>query len=521
MPPRAADLRLVPVAVGVWTGAWWGTAEDWSVPGLVVTLVALTSACLLTLWRSSTGRPVWHLTALASMTIVGATCGMLRLAALEHCPLATPAHEHGYAQLVAVVSSDPVRYAAVGTRPEFTVVRADTLQVTVRGHEVDATVPVRLTATGDLAGDLATLPVGQQVRVGGLLQPRDPGDPVAASVRLAEAPLLLAGPGAVDRATNRFRAAVREAVRWAPADQARLVPSLVVGDTSDVGTGLQDAFRATALTHLMAVSGANLALTLAWIMGLARWSGVRGRALDMLALAGVAGFVVVCRGEPSVVRAAAMGLVTLAAGGRHASAGRGIRHLAAASIVVVLVDPWLSRSVGFALSVAATAGIIWWATAWARSLGDRVPAWITPVLFVPLAAQLATQPLVTAISGGVSTVGILANALAAPFVAPVTVLGLVGGAAATVQPATRGAGRMARRGVHPADHLDRHVVGRHARGRVAAARVSRDHRTAGARLPAARGVGAPVGRPSRPRRGRAGQPGSDAVGATEAAGLAR
>ncbi len=423
-PPRRSDLRLVPIAVGVWSGAWWGTGEQWSTPGLLVTLTALGCAVWLIRGQSPGRWPAWHLIAVVAMTALAVACGLMRLWALDHSPLSDPAGERGYADLVVVVTSDPVRYPAAGTRPEFTVTQAETRRVVVRGSAITARMPVRLMATGDPAAALAGLPVGQQAWVSGLLQSREPGDPVAASVRLVADPVLGKPPGALDRATNRFRAAVREAVRWAPADQAHLVPSLVVGDTSGVGTTLQGAFRATSLTHLMAVSGANLALTLAWLMGIARWSGMRGRALDALAVAGVAGFVIVCRGEPSVLRAAAMGLVTLAASGRHASPGRGIRHLAAAAVVVLMIDPWLARSVGFALSVAATGGIIWWASEWPRRLGGRTPSWVTPVVFVPLAAQLATQPLVTAISGGVSTVGILANALAAPFVAPVTVLGL-------------------------------------------------------------------------------------------------
>ena len=422
--PRRSDLRLLPIAVGVWCGAWWGTGEQWSTPSLLVTLTALGSVVWLIRAQTPGRWPGWHLGAVVAMAALAMACGLLRLWALDHSPLGGPAGERSYAELVVVVTSDPVRYAAAGTRPEFAVIRAETRQVMVRGSAITARLPVRLTATGDPAAALAGLPVGQRAGVSGLLQPREPGDPVAASVRLVGAPLLLEPPGTLDRATNRFRAAVRDAVRWAPDDQARLVPSLVVGDTSGVGSTLQGAFRATSLTHLMAVSGANLALTLAWLMGIARWSGMRGRALDVVAVTGVAGFVIVCRGEPSVLRAAAMGLVTLAASGRHASPGRGIRHLAAASIFVLLVDPWLARSVGFALSVAATAGIIWWASEWPRRLASRTPGWVTPVVFVPLAAQLATQPLVTAISGGVSTVGVLANALAAPFVAPVTVLGL-------------------------------------------------------------------------------------------------
>ncbi len=132
-------------------------------------------------------------------------------------------------------------------------------------------------------------------------------------------------------------------------------------------------------------------------------------------------FVALCRTEPSVLRAAAMGLVALAAlgagGGR-----RGIRHLSAAMLGLLLIDPFLARSWGFGLSVLASAGIIWWAGRWATVM-TWLPRPLAEAVGVPLAAQLATVPAVAALSGAVSVAGVVTNALAGPFVGPATVLG--------------------------------------------------------------------------------------------------
>ena len=437
--PRRADVRLVPLAVAAWVGAWWGTSEAWSRPGALVSAAALSGASVLVRRPVGGRRSWWHLGALILTLAVSAACGLLRLSAVQHTPLTRAAGEHSVAQVQLAITGDPVRYQAAGARPALATVAASTRSVTLHGTSVRTLVPVTITASGDAAPYLSGLAVGQVVRVTGTLTPREPGHPDAAGVRVLAPPVLVSPPGVVDLAANRLRAAVASAVRWAPPEQANLGPSLVVGDTSAVDAETQAAFRATGLTHLMAVSGANLALTLAWLLGMARWIGLRARLLDALAVLGVAAFVVVCRGEPSVLRAAAMGLVTLAAVGRHAGTGRGLRHLAAASLVVLLLDPWLARSIGFALSVAATGGIIWWAGAWSRHPGLRGAGWLTPVVFVPLAAQLATQPIVTAISGGVSTVGVVANALAAPFVAPVTVFGLMAAIAQMLWPPAGGA----------------------------------------------------------------------------------
>ena len=182
------------------------------------------------------------------------------------------------------------------------------------------------------------------------------------------------------------------------------------------------------LTHLTAVSGANLTLLLAFCLVLARWAGVRGRALRVVGLGTVAVFVALCRTEPSVLRAAAMGLVALAAlgaGGRHA----GMRHLSVAATGLLLLDPYLSRSVGFVLSVLASGGIVWWARPWTALLRRWLPRVVAESVAVPLAAHLATLPVVAAISGRVSVSGLLTNAVAGPFVGPATVLGFAAAAA--------------------------------------------------------------------------------------------
>jgi len=117
-----------------------------------------------------------------------------------------------------------------------------------------------------------------------------------------------------------------------------------------------------------------------------------------------------------------MGLVALAALGAGARAA-GLRNLAVAMLLLLLVDPFLSRSWGFALSVLASGGIIWWARAWADVLSRWLPRLVAEAVTLPLAAHLSTLPVVVLLSGTVSLVGVVANAVAGPFVGPATVLG--------------------------------------------------------------------------------------------------
>ena len=271
--------------------------------------------------------------------------------------------------------------------------------------------------------DWRRLAMGERVRFTGRLGPADDGD-VAALVTPRGPPEVLARAGVGWRATEALRASIRESVAHRPTSQRALVPALVDGDDAGMPPGLTEDFRTTGLTHLTAVSGTNLTLVVGFLLVVARWAGVRGRWLAVVGAAGIVGFVLLARTEPSVLRAAAMGtvaLVGLGRGGWH----RGVRGLGVAVVGLLLLDPGLGRTAGFALSVLATAGILLVAPAWRDALARWLPRWLAEAVAVPAAAQLACTPLVAAISGQVSLVAVAANLLVAPVVGPATVLGLL------------------------------------------------------------------------------------------------
>jgi competence protein ComEC len=193
--------------------------------------------------------------------------------------------------------------------------------------------------------------------------------------------------------------------------------------------GLVDDFRTAGLTHLTAVSGANIAILVSVVLLAGRWAGLRGRWLPVAGSLAMAAFVVLARPQPSVLRAAAMGAIALLAmvTGRRR---RSLAALGAAALVLLLVDPWLARSYGFVLSVLATAGLVLLAPVWARRWQARgVPRPLAEALAVPLAAQLVCGPVIVLLSGRLSLVAVPANLLVAPAVAPATVLGVLATAA--------------------------------------------------------------------------------------------
>lgn len=226
---------------------------------------------------------------------------------------------------------------------------------------------------------------------------------------------------------------MREAAAPLPPDARGLLPALVIGDTSHTPQDLTDAMLATGMTHLSAVSGSNVAIVLACALGGASLAGVRRRWRPLVAVLVLAGFVVLARPEPSVIRAATMGTIGLIGLSRSRRAA-GIPVLSAAVVVLLVVDPWLSRSYGFALSTLATLGLLLFTRSWGEAIGRRLPGRIQgwgPAMAIPVAAQAMCAPVVVLLQGSVSVVGVLANLLAAPLVAPATVTGV---AAATVAP---------------------------------------------------------------------------------------
>ncbi len=187
------------------------------------------------------------------------------------------------------------------------------------------------------------------------------------------------------------------------------------------------------VAHLTAVSGSNVAIVLATVLLLTRGSGLGLRWRPVVAALGLAGFVVLARPSPSVLRAAVMGAVALLAlgtGGRR----QAVPSLSAAVLLLVLVSPDLAASPGFALSVLATAGLLVLGAPWREVLARRLPQWLAAALAVPAAAQVACGPVIVAISGTLGLLAVPANLLAAPAVAPATVLGV---AAAVLAPVSR------------------------------------------------------------------------------------
>ena len=437
-PTHRPDLRLAPAAGAAWLAAW----VTLSFPtAALVTAVPIVVAALLLLHRRC------HLVLAAALLCAVTASGAagLRLLAMHEGPVGELAKAGAAVTVDLLVGADPRRYppnSAAGRRSEVTLVRARVERVTARGGTTRIRTPVLVIVSGAAGDDWASVVPGDRLRASGVLgRPRE-GDTVAA-VFIARGPPQLPGElGRIRAGAEALRAGLRQAVHHLPPEERGLLPGLVVGDTSRLPVTLEEDFRATGMTHLITVSGANVAIVAGVVLYTGRWLGLGARAGPLVAGIAMAGFVVLARAEPSVVRATAMGaiaLVAIALGRRRI----GMPALCAAVLGLLLFDPWLARSYGFALSALATAGLLLLVPPIAGSLSQwRLPGpgWALPLplaqaVAVPVAAQLACAPVIVMLTGKISLVAIPANLLAAPAVAPATVLGVLAAVTAPVSPA--------------------------------------------------------------------------------------
>ncbi|MGW1889061.1 ComEC/Rec2 family competence protein [Streptomyces sp. NPDC002004] len=489
-----ADLRLVTPAAAAWATAavMLGAPAPWAAATTVT--AALTAAALLgriavrRRRRAQGPAPAapaetWcRVTAAGVLLCIAAAAlsAALHGADLHRGPVPALARDYAAATIEAQLTTDPHR-----TRPRITgdhmtptalVADAEVLRVTTPdGTVTDTRAPVllvidtprrRTTPTGhqppDRDGAAPAAPgiprpeppesawprllPSTRLRLHVRLTPPLSGDDRFAAVARVggDPPEIVAAPSTLQQIAGRLRDGLAQATAELAPDARALLPALVVGDTSRVSPDLDDAFKETDLAHTLAVSGANFTILLALLIGpastaqLAERRGLAprlGLSLRTTALLGgtlTLGFVVICRPDPSVVRAAACGSVALLAlaTGRRRSL---LPALAAVVLLLVLYDPWLSRSYGFLLSVLATGALLTLAPRWSAGLQRRgLPARAAEALAAAAAAQAVCAPVVAVLAARVSLVGVPCNLLAEFAVAPATVLGFAALAAAPV-----------------------------------------------------------------------------------------
>jgi competence protein ComEC len=403
-PPPVApgDLGVVAVAAGAWLGA----AVPLAVP---VPVLALAGGLALV---SALGRdaPVRVVVVAVAVAVVTAGLGARSLDGLR------PVSE-GPFEGVAVLVTDP----------DLTPQGRIRVDVRVQGRRLlaEARTPGAVDALVDrLAGERVSL----RGEISAFDSPMGWAQARHLAGRLRIESVLAVGPAAPHAAAaNGLRRTLDRGAASLPDRHRSLLAGLTLGDERDQPPEMTADFRASGLTHLLAVSGSNVVFVLAVAGPLLRRLRLWPRFF--VAVVVVVGFAFLTRFEPSVVRATAMAVVALWASTTGRGSG-GLRHLALAVTGLLLVDPLLARSVGFQLSVAACSGVL----LLSPSLIPRIPGpgWVRDALGMTIAAQLAVAPVLVPTFGAMPLASLPANVAAVPLAAGLMVWGITAGVVAGV-----------------------------------------------------------------------------------------
>lgn len=337
----------------------------------------------------------------------------IRQASLEHSAIAQ--HFDSQIDFTAQVMTDP-NQTSTG-KYSFT---ARLLAFDINTEHFTLRIPVRI-----ISQQSVELLPGQIVKATArVIQTRE--SRVAAMLLVDEEFEVLTVPSRWAAALGVIRTGLR--THSGDGNAGALIPGMVLGDTSKQTAQFKDQMKRSGLTHLVAVSGANFAIVSSFVLWCMQFV-IRRNNYRIIATAIALGcFIALVRPSPSVLRAAAMAAVLLSAQATKRKTDS-LPALGFAIAAVVLGDPWQSRDAGFALSVLATAGLLLFAPVIENHLPTHKK--LAGALAPPIAAIVFCSPILVALSGYLSPMSIFANILAAPFVAPITIVGFI---AALVSP---------------------------------------------------------------------------------------
>jgi competence protein ComEC len=253
--------------------------------------------------------------------------------------------------------------------------------------------------------------------------------------------LLLLGVAAVVLTALAHTGEIRERAQVAlgrgmPPREAELARGFVLGQDERLDPATVEDFRRAGLSHLLAVSGQNVALLALLAMPVLAAFGLPLRARLVWLLGLIAVYVPLAGAGPSIQRAGVMGALSVLATlvGRRSSR---LHALAVAAIVTLAVEPRIAADIGWQLSFAALLGILLLATPLRRAMAGRTGSgrWrlaLAEAAAMTVSATLATAPLIAFHFEELSTTTLLANLLAFPAVAPLMWLGMLSAAGGQV-----------------------------------------------------------------------------------------
>lgn len=443
------DLRLWPLALGTWVGAAGvlviGThvSSTW----ILVWLGVLALLLLVVISRIKVSVAQSHQILARNIVlfcsiglVIGTLAAIARLQPIISGPVYLAAQEQAVVHLRASTVSDLVvtekKSGLDWNSKVIGRINVRVTQIIARGRTSKVRVPITLFTSNPKNIEIfRNLAPGTVLNFNASLSAAMPGQPVAATANLLDGLVVEKSAPRFQVLAQALRNKLHLALQGTNPDGQVLVPGLALGDTSKMSLQLSQDMRDAGLTHLVAVSGTNVTLLLSLILSLMRRITGKRKYWYVVAVIALMAFVVLVRPQPSVLRAAVMGIVALVAGYWHFEKSA-LPALGFAIVGLVLLDPWLAMSFGFALSVAATAGLLLGSKqmlVWLdKHLPRGIPKWILEILAITMCAQIAVFPLLVALGSTLSIASIPANMIAVPLAGPVMVLGVIAALLGTI-----------------------------------------------------------------------------------------
>ena len=449
------DLRLLFPAIGLWIGV----AATFFVTGhnpdpvirnshaqfvftlLIVALIIVCAIGVYFRWLRPTEFGTQRFRArgiFVVFVLLGALTTALQITSQTSEPLAGWVNQKPIAQISGVISTESqtraTSTAAVWKSPKIQVLTLSSDSITV--GEVAYQIQVPLTV--EVEPEVVVPPPGTAVVITGKLGKSYRYGNFAAGVSAVSSIEVLSTPGFVDSLAHTMRTGLTNALFGIDERGGSLVAGLAIGDESALPGELKDQMRLSGLAHLTAVSGGNVAIVLAMVILVSMALGVKLVGRVVLSLGALVFYVILVQPQPSVVRAATMGAIVVIAflvGGRTA----GPSILSTAVIILLIFDPSLGISWGFALSVCATGGLVVLTPILMEYAQNtrylaRTPPVILVAAMLTIAAQIATLPVLIAMGTPIGLGSVPANVLAMPMVPFITVGGLLSSLASLVSP---------------------------------------------------------------------------------------
>jgi len=213
--------------------------------------------------------------------------------------------------------------------------------------------------------------------------------------------------------------------RSLPPQQAGLLNGMLIGYKQDLSPEVQYAFSASGLSHIMAVSGSNVAFIVLPLVFLFKKLKFRQKFANISIILVLIMFTLVTGFEPSVLRAVIMAIVVLI-GQIMWRETEIFTSISFAAIVLFFYSPGILFNIGFQLSFAATISLVLFYNNLKQMLSFKfIPSFISDVLAATVSAQIGVLPIMLIYFNTVSVVSILSNLIVVPLVGVITILGLL------------------------------------------------------------------------------------------------